>query len=230
MHTRVVVLGAGFGGLELTTILSDAFGDGIDIVAHRQGRCVRLRLLQARRDVRPAAAAGRPAPVPRHRQAGRAVRADDRALDRSRGEARRDRRRNVRRGHPDRRARRRPRSRRHARPRRRRPRVLLGRGRVRAARHAPAVRARSGDRRRLRQVVQVPAGAERDGAAAPRLPDRTRTPRRDGDHAGDAVRHADPAVARHVPRDPRRVRRARHPVREGQPGASRSTRRARWRC
>jgi sulfide:quinone oxidoreductase len=30
--TRVVVLGAGFGGLELTTTLSDAFGDAIDIV------------------------------------------------------------------------------------------------------------------------------------------------------------------------------------------------------
>ena len=32
MRTRVVVLGAGFGGLELTTILSDAFCDGIDIM------------------------------------------------------------------------------------------------------------------------------------------------------------------------------------------------------
>ncbi len=31
-RTRVVVLGAGFGGLELTTILSDAFGDAMDIV------------------------------------------------------------------------------------------------------------------------------------------------------------------------------------------------------
>jgi sulfide:quinone oxidoreductase len=31
MNTRVVVLGAGFGGLELTTMLSDAFGDGIDV-------------------------------------------------------------------------------------------------------------------------------------------------------------------------------------------------------
>lgn len=30
--TRVVVLGAGFGGLELSTILSETFGDGIDIV------------------------------------------------------------------------------------------------------------------------------------------------------------------------------------------------------
>ncbi|HEY6196243.1 MAG TPA: FAD-dependent oxidoreductase [Candidatus Eisenbacteria bacterium] len=32
VRTRVVVLGAGFGGLELTTILSAAFGDAIDIV------------------------------------------------------------------------------------------------------------------------------------------------------------------------------------------------------
>jgi len=35
--TRVVVLGAGFGGLELTTILSDAFGDAIDIVLIDKG-------------------------------------------------------------------------------------------------------------------------------------------------------------------------------------------------
>jgi sulfide:quinone oxidoreductase len=32
MKKRVVVLGAGFGGLELTTLLSDAFGDAIDTV------------------------------------------------------------------------------------------------------------------------------------------------------------------------------------------------------
>jgi sulfide:quinone oxidoreductase len=32
MRTRVLVLGAGFGGLELTTILSDAFGEALDIV------------------------------------------------------------------------------------------------------------------------------------------------------------------------------------------------------
>ena len=32
MRTRVVVLGAGFGGLELTSILSNALGDAIDIV------------------------------------------------------------------------------------------------------------------------------------------------------------------------------------------------------
>ena len=32
MRTRVVVLGAGFGGLELTTILSSTFGEAIDVV------------------------------------------------------------------------------------------------------------------------------------------------------------------------------------------------------
>jgi len=32
MKTRVVVLGAGFGGLELTSILSDTFGEAIDVV------------------------------------------------------------------------------------------------------------------------------------------------------------------------------------------------------
>ena len=37
MQTRVVVLGAGFGGLELVTILSDAFGDTIDIVLVDKG-------------------------------------------------------------------------------------------------------------------------------------------------------------------------------------------------
>jgi sulfide:quinone oxidoreductase len=37
MSTRVVVLGAGFGGLELTTILSDEFGNEIDVVLIDKG-------------------------------------------------------------------------------------------------------------------------------------------------------------------------------------------------
>jgi sulfide:quinone oxidoreductase len=37
MKTRVVVLGAGFGGLELVTILSDAFGDDIDVLLVDKG-------------------------------------------------------------------------------------------------------------------------------------------------------------------------------------------------
>jgi sulfide:quinone oxidoreductase len=31
MRTRVVVLGAGFGGLELATVLSEALGDDVDV-------------------------------------------------------------------------------------------------------------------------------------------------------------------------------------------------------
>src|SRR6516164_2394036 len=31
MKKRILVLGAGFGGLELTTMLSEAFGDDIDV-------------------------------------------------------------------------------------------------------------------------------------------------------------------------------------------------------
>src|SRR5438128_7117907 len=31
-NVRIVVLGAGFGGLELTTLLSDEFGDELDLV------------------------------------------------------------------------------------------------------------------------------------------------------------------------------------------------------
>lgn len=37
MRTRVVVLGAGFGGLELTTILSETFGEEMDIVLIDKG-------------------------------------------------------------------------------------------------------------------------------------------------------------------------------------------------
>ena len=37
MRTRVVVLGAGFGGLELVTLLSDAFGESLDIVLVDKG-------------------------------------------------------------------------------------------------------------------------------------------------------------------------------------------------
>ena len=45
-------------------------------------------------------------------------------------------------------------------------------GRLRAARRAAALRAWAGDRRRVRQVIQVPTGAERDRPAAARLTSR----------------------------------------------------------
>ena len=34
---RIVVLGAGFGGLELTTLLSEEFGDGLDLTLIDKG-------------------------------------------------------------------------------------------------------------------------------------------------------------------------------------------------
>jgi len=39
MTRRVGVLGAGFGGLELSTILSEALGDHLDLTLGREPRC-----------------------------------------------------------------------------------------------------------------------------------------------------------------------------------------------
>jgi sulfide:quinone oxidoreductase len=82
MRTRVVVLGAGFGGLELTTILSDTFGDAIDIVLIDQSEAFvfgfsKLDVMFGRRmpaDVRH--------PLPRHCQTGRAISAVDGTIHR----------------------------------------------------------------------------------------------------------------------------------------------------
>ena len=62
-------------------------------------------------------------------------------------------------------------------------------GAERLAEVLPEFTRRSRDRRRVRRAVQVPAGAERDGAAAARLPDDARPARR----LRDLLR--DPAVA-----------------------------------
>ena len=61
--------------------------------ADRQGRGLRLRLLQARRDVRTHRRRRRAAPLRRHRHAGRAVRADDDHARSTRAPQSRDRRR-----------------------------------------------------------------------------------------------------------------------------------------
>ena len=37
MKKRILVLGAGFGGLELSTLLSEAFGDGVDVTLIDKG-------------------------------------------------------------------------------------------------------------------------------------------------------------------------------------------------
>ena len=82
-----------------------------------------------------------------------------------------------------------------------------------AARAAPRVPGGHGDRRRLRRPVQVPAGAQRGGDPARRAPARARRPRRRPDPGRDPVRHAGPAVARDLGGDPGEVRRAGHRVR-----------------
>ena len=73
---RVVVLGAGFGGLELTTRLSEEFGDDVDVVLIDQDDefvfgFSKLEVMFGR------APPNGSAPVPRRREAGRAVRAVD---------------------------------------------------------------------------------------------------------------------------------------------------------
>jgi len=47
VHRRVLILGAGFGGLELATMLSEGLGEDAEVV-RRPERRLRLRLLEAR--------------------------------------------------------------------------------------------------------------------------------------------------------------------------------------
>ena len=92
---RVLVLGAGFGGLELTTTLSEELGDDVDVTLIDQGDGFVFGF--SKLDVmfgRPLPDTVRP-PVPRPREAGRALRADDDPLDRPGREAGRDRRRHA---------------------------------------------------------------------------------------------------------------------------------------
>ena len=89
MRTRVVVLGAGFGGLELATMLSEAVGDEVDVTLIDKSDAFvfgfsKLDVMFGRDDAR----SGAPA-VPRHRQAGRALPAGDRHGDRPGGAPRR---------------------------------------------------------------------------------------------------------------------------------------------
>ena len=74
---RVVVLGAGFGGLELTTRLSDEFGDDVDVVLIDQsdGFVFGFSKLDVMFGRAPPDAVVHP--LPRPRQARRAVRAGD---------------------------------------------------------------------------------------------------------------------------------------------------------
>ena len=176
MKTRVVVLGAGFGGLELTTILADAFGDAIDVVLVDKGDAFvfgfsKLDVMFGRQLPAAVRHPYRDIVKPGVRFFQTIVRSIDPAARRTVTEA----------GTFD-------------------ADVLVvalgadydlaatpglsdgGRefytvdGAFALREVLPQLRARAGDRRRLRQVVQVSACAKRDSVAAARLPHGARPP------------------------------------------------------
>ena len=164
--TSVLVLGAGFGGLELSTRLSEELGDQVDDHADRPGRRLRLRFLEARRDVRQATpeAVGSTTATS---QAARAVPSGDGHGDRSRRRRVTTDLETLRGRRPGRRPGRR------LRPRRRRPGLVEAGNEFYSVAGAESVRdvlpsfeRGRGDRRRVRRAVQVPARAERGGDAA----------------------------------------------------------------
>ncbi len=217
---RIVILGAGFGGLELATILVGGARRRRRRDADRQERRVRLRLLEARRDVR-AHDARRPCGF-------RTATSRSPACGSCR---RRSRRSTPRRGgSPPTPASTRPtcsssRSAPTTTSTRRPGLAEAGNefysvaGAERLARDPAHVLARPGGHRRLRRAVQVPAGAERGGAAAARLP-VGRAGVRDACEITIVIPFGTP-----VPPSPdtsvalvERLRRARHRVRPEPPG------------
>ena len=99
-----------------------------------------------------------------------------------------------------------------------------------AGRGRPDVLGGPRGRRRVRRAVQVPAGAERVRAAAARRADRARRARRLRDLVRDPVRHAGAAVAGDLGRARDGVRRARASPSSPAAASARSIRRAASRC
>ena len=163
--SRIVVLGAGFGGLELAASLSAEFGDDLDLVLIDKAK----GSSSASPSWTSCSAGARPPTCSTGTRTSvkpgvRFVRRRSASIDPAR-QAGDDRRRRVRGRHPRRGARRGPRPVRDAGADRGRPRVLHRRWRVRAARRTRRLRRRPRRRRRDVDTVQVPAGAERDRAA-----------------------------------------------------------------
>ena len=168
--TRIVILGAGFGGLELSTRLSLELGDRAQVTLidrsdafvfgfHKLDVMVGTRTMD---DVR-LTYAGLAKPHVEFRQET-VVAIDPDAPPR------RDRPRELRRRRARRRPRRRSRARADPRPGRVRPRVLLPRRCRRRPRRAAGLPGRRGRDRGARRLLQVPAGALRGGVHAARPP------------------------------------------------------------
>ena len=202
----------------------------------RQERRFRVRVLEARRDVRSGDGGCGPASLRRDRQARRAGPAGDGHGDRSRGPAGDHGRRGPRGRRSRRRARGRLRHGRHARPRRGRQRVLLRGRRRTAGRDHPDVFAGTRGHRRLRGAVQVSAGAERVRPAPRRGADRAWCARGLSDLVRDPAWHTRASLAGDIRRAGAGVRRARHradhrpPGQRPRPGAQRRDPRRRRRA
>ena len=220
---HIVILGAGFGGLELASRLSDSVADEVSRHADRPERRLHVRLLEARHPLRRGRRGGRPDPVPRAREAGRRVPPGAHHRDRPGRPPRDDRRRLVRRRHPRRRARRRVRHRRDAGLRGGRARVLLDRRRRADARRAARVHRRNDPDRRPRPAVQVPARAVRGRVPAPRPARRAGDPGADGDPGRRADVRAGSRHAGGLAALPRRARGSRNRVHGAAERSSSST-------
>ena len=205
MSERVVVLGAGFGGLELSTMLSEAMGGDIDVTLIDKSDAFMFGF--SKLDVM----FGRTKP-----EAVRLAYRDDREARRARParDGDRDRPRGPARDHGCGRARgRHPRRSRSAPTTTWTPRPGLAdggnefyslAGAERLAGIIPSFSQRAHRDRRLRGAVQVPPGAERVRTAPGRRADRARGARRLPDLVRDPVGHARCRRRRRPPRPWRR--------------------------
>ena len=233
---RILVLGAGFGGLELTTHLSEALGDGSSVTLIDKSDSfifgfskldVMFGRLTADAVRVPYAGFAKPGvrmlreTSPRSIPAARRVTTDAGVHDADFLVIALGADYDVS-----------THTRGHARPQR----VLHGRRRRAAARRAAHVHCGPRSGRRVRRAVQVPAGTERVRPDAARLPRHARRARRVRDHARQSAAEPGAAFARDVAGAAGGVRRARHQVhpeparRVGRRGAPRGRARRRQRA
>ncbi len=200
--TRIVVLGAGFGGLELSSRLSLELGDRAQVTLIDRSDAFVFGFHKLDVMVGHAHAGRRPPRVRRPGQAPRRVPPGDGGRHRPRAPTRRDRPRELRRRRARRRPRRRPRARADPGPGRVRPRVLLPRGCRRHPRRAARLPGRLRRDRRARRLLQVPAGALRGGVHAPRPPGPARAEGRHHHPPRHADAEADPDLRGRLRRGP----------------------------
>ena len=199
---RIVILGAGFGGLELAARLSERVGDELDCTLIDQGDAfvfgfAKLDLLFGKTSPRRSGSRTRGWRSPACASVRR------RSCRSTRGDAGRHRPRDLRRRRARRRARSRLRHRRDARARRRRQRVLLIRRREAGRDRLPAFTSGNAVVGVCGQTFKCPPAPSEAAICwtSTARPWRTGRDQRD---AGDAVRRTDPALARHVPGAPGR--------------------------